>query len=205
MRVLLCCNCCASPTPPLSRCSITPNPFINNQSLNWPQKTLIGSLTGALSFGLLFFSPSSLALNSQSPLSQPQPSSPEYCREEMFEKAPEPATNEGIVEEAWEIVNDSFLDTGRGRWSPKTWLVNLYRSHDNINIYYMFMVYGIGTGRVDTSCLLLFCFLFVFCKIWILDSLLAHVFSHTLFINNYSEIIISLIIDGYGIILYTYV
>ncbi|XP_052181460.1 carboxyl-terminal-processing peptidase 1, chloroplastic isoform X2 [Diospyros lotus] len=120
MRVL-CCNCCASPTPPLSRSSITPNLF-NNHSLNWPQKTLIGSLTGALSFGLLFFSPSSLALNSQSPFSQPQPSSPEYCREEMLEKAPEPATNEGIVEEAWEIVNDSFLDTGRGRWSPKTWL-----------------------------------------------------------------------------------
>lgn len=31
-------------------------------------------------------------------------------------------TNEGIVEEAWQIVNDSFLDTGRHRWSPDSWL-----------------------------------------------------------------------------------
>ncbi|CDP17322.1 unnamed protein product [Coffea canephora] len=32
-------------------------------------------------------------------------------------------TNEGIVEEAWEVVYDSFLDTtNRHRWSPETWL-----------------------------------------------------------------------------------
>lgn len=37
------------------------------------------------------------------------------------ESGPELVTNAGIVEEAWEIVNDSFLGTGRHRWSPQTW------------------------------------------------------------------------------------
>lgn len=32
-------------------------------------------------------------------------------------------TNEEIVEEAWQIVNDSFLETGGHRWSPDSWLV----------------------------------------------------------------------------------
>ncbi|KAK6124112.1 hypothetical protein DH2020_042138 [Rehmannia glutinosa] len=34
----------------------------------------------------------------------------------------EVVTNEEIVEEAWQVVNDSFLDTGRHRWSPDSWL-----------------------------------------------------------------------------------
>lgn len=32
-------------------------------------------------------------------------------------------TNEGIVEEAWEIVNDAFLDARSNTWSPETWQV----------------------------------------------------------------------------------
>ncbi|CAK7350229.1 unnamed protein product [Dovyalis caffra] len=36
-------------------------------------------------------------------------------------ETPQVLTNEGIVEEAWEIVNDSFLDTGRSRRTPQTW------------------------------------------------------------------------------------
>ncbi|KAJ1426199.1 Tail specific protease [Sesbania bispinosa] len=39
----------------------------------------------------------------------------------MVLTAPEVVTNEGLVEEAWQIVNDSFLDTGRHRWSQDTW------------------------------------------------------------------------------------
>ena len=30
------------------------------------------------------------------------------------------------MEEAWEIVNDSFLDAGRHRWSPETWQVWMF-------------------------------------------------------------------------------
>jgi hypothetical protein len=37
--------------------------------------------------------------------------------------APEVVTNEGLVQEAWQIVNDDFLDTGRNRWSQDTWQV----------------------------------------------------------------------------------
>ncbi|KAA8514986.1 hypothetical protein F0562_018227 [Nyssa sinensis] len=106
------------------------NPILyNNPSLKWPQKSLIGALTGAISFGLLISSPSSIALDSPSfqrspPSTELSPN--EYCREEEREErsetAPELVTNDGIVEEAWEIINDSFLDTGRHRWSPETWL-----------------------------------------------------------------------------------
>ena len=91
---------------------------------NWTNKTLIGLLSGALSFGLLTSSPSysSLALESPSQLQL------EYCREqdlvEDLGSESEVVTNEGIVEEAWEIVNESFLDTSRfHRWSPETWQV----------------------------------------------------------------------------------
>jgi carboxyl-terminal processing protease len=62
----------------------------------------------------------------QSPSSSSSSSS-ELCREDervaKAETRPEVVTNEGIVEEAWEIVNESFIDTGRHRWSPQTWLV----------------------------------------------------------------------------------
>ncbi|XP_057463539.1 carboxyl-terminal-processing peptidase 1, chloroplastic isoform X2 [Actinidia eriantha] len=126
MRVLLC-NSPASLSSSPTAFSISKPPSLSTSSaavVNWPQKILIGALTGSLSFGLLLSSPS-LAL--ESPLSLAQPSSStEHCREEeneeRSERAPELVTNEGIVEETWEIVNDSFLDAGRHRWSPDTWL-----------------------------------------------------------------------------------
>ncbi|KAL5839174.1 hypothetical protein ACOSQ3_011876 [Xanthoceras sorbifolium] len=98
---------------------------------NWAKKTLLNVLTGALSFNLLLSSPSSLALESPSvqPLTPAAAASSLYqdCREgddlePEAEKQPETVTNEGIVEEAWQIVNDSFLDTGRHRWTPENWL-----------------------------------------------------------------------------------
>ncbi|KAK1382089.1 Carboxyl-terminal-processing peptidase 1, chloroplastic [Heracleum sosnowskyi] len=54
-------------------------------------------------------------------------SSTEACREEDSEKrdvvnAPELSSNEGVVEQAWEIVNESFLDPSGKRWSPQSWL-----------------------------------------------------------------------------------
>ncbi|KAI8002047.1 hypothetical protein LOK49_LG09G02207 [Camellia lanceoleosa] len=137
MRLLLC-NCSASlPPQPSSLSPPKPSPILlftttttttTTNSLNWPHKTLIGAVTGALSFSLLFSSPSSVALDSSLlTQSQPPPSSADYCRQEdqtkdRYETAPGLLTNEGIVDEAWEIVNDSFIDTGRHRWSPDTWL-----------------------------------------------------------------------------------
>ncbi|XP_030969474.1 carboxyl-terminal-processing peptidase 1, chloroplastic [Quercus lobata] len=97
---------------------------IHNNSISWTKKTIITALSGALSFGLVFSPPCSVALESPTIQSPPSPSS-EYCREDeqvlKAESGPELVTNAGIVEEAWEIVNDSFLDTGRHRWSPQTW------------------------------------------------------------------------------------
>ncbi|PRQ29355.1 putative processing peptidase [Rosa chinensis] len=128
MRVLLVSNTTtlslsSPPSPkPLAPSRLGPN------SIHWAKKALIGALGGALSLGLLVSSPASLAFESSSPSSIPaQPPPPsEYCKEDegdvIAESAPEPvATNEGIVEEAWEIVNDSFLDTGRRSWLPENW------------------------------------------------------------------------------------
>ncbi|KAK7359149.1 hypothetical protein VNO77_01096 [Canavalia gladiata] len=89
----------------------------------WLRNTFLGA---ALSFGLLFSNPSVSAL--QSPPS-PIPtlySSSQTCRDveppqEMLQTPPEVISNEGLVQEAWQIVNDAFLDTGRHRWSPDTW------------------------------------------------------------------------------------
>ncbi|KAG6755036.1 hypothetical protein POTOM_040850 [Populus tomentosa] len=102
---------------------------ILDTSNNWTRKTLLGgAITGVLSINLLLSSPSLLALESPSP-SLLQSQSTEYlCREEETQQdfkveseAPQVVTNEGIVEEAWEIVNDSFLDSGGRRWNPQSW------------------------------------------------------------------------------------
>uniref|UniRef100_A0A803MV64 PDZ domain-containing protein n=1 Tax=Chenopodium quinoa TaxID=63459 RepID=A0A803MV64_CHEQI len=128
-----------SPNPCSTTISITiknggqPKNYTSNylqNSLNWPNNPSIGAAIAgaALSFTLLLSPPLSIAADS--PLSdQSSLSSDSYCREderefgaEMELSAPKLKTNEGIVEEAWEIVNESFLDTGRSRWSPESWL-----------------------------------------------------------------------------------
>ncbi|XP_022720320.1 carboxyl-terminal-processing peptidase 1, chloroplastic-like isoform X3 [Durio zibethinus] len=136
MRILLC-NCNSppsltplSPTPPQK-----PPPSFLPIAAVWAKKTLITALTGALSLTLLVSSPSpSLSLDSPS-FQPPRPpqfenSRPDRCtkeeeqqeqEEDKVELKPEFVTNEEIVQEAWQIVNDSFLDTGRHRWSPKSW------------------------------------------------------------------------------------
>ncbi|XP_048230995.1 carboxyl-terminal-processing peptidase 1, chloroplastic isoform X4 [Ricinus communis] len=133
MNVLL---CNSSATLPLSQSSLSspkapPTKFsfslnLNNHTTTWARKTFLGALTGVLSFNLLLSSPFSLA--SQSPYPQlqlpspPNNSSIEQCQEqEQVEQNQESVTNEGIVEEAWQIVNDSFLDAGRHRWTPQSW------------------------------------------------------------------------------------
>ncbi|CAO2842249.1 unnamed protein product [Amaranthus hypochondriacus] len=97
----------------------------NIHLLNYPQKSILtAAISGVLSLTLLLPSPLSIAIDSP-PLDQP--SLPvEYCQDDGSEIEAETtqvsATNEGIVEEAWEIVNDSFLNTGRTHWSSESWL-----------------------------------------------------------------------------------
>lgn len=119
--------------------------FVNSEkknfsnSLNLVDKTFIGALSGVLSFGLLLHSPSSVALDYSAveffslsadslPSSSLFDSSASCIEDELHEfgsseTVSPPATNEDIVREAWEIVNDSFLDAGRHRWSPEAWKV----------------------------------------------------------------------------------
>ncbi|KAI3442307.1 uncharacterized protein J3R85_001424 [Psidium guajava] len=88
------------------------------------RKIMSTALSGALSFSLLF-SPPSIATESSPARTTKSEPSVEYCREEEKEDgagaAPERVTNEGLVEEAWNIVNESFLGSGRRRWSPEAW------------------------------------------------------------------------------------
>lgn len=126
MRVLTTLSLSSPPSPHTPK-SLIPS-HLGRNSIIWAKKALVGALGGALSVGLLVSSPSSIAIESSPVSVQVQPPSSEYCREDegevIAESGPEPvATNEGIVEEAWEIVNDSFLDTGRPSWSPENWQV----------------------------------------------------------------------------------
>ncbi|KAH7651133.1 C-terminal processing peptidase protein [Dioscorea alata] len=99
-----------------NRIKITGN--INNTS-RCLERLLLRGIAGALSC-VLFASPSALAASS-SPFS-PSPPPSEICREDKVfqEEPPESLTNEGLVEEAWEVVNESFL--GNTSWSPEKWL-----------------------------------------------------------------------------------
>lgn len=98
--------------------------------MGFPQTTFL--LAGALSLGLVITPPSCIALELSTGISssaQLVQSSTEVCKEEESEKrdgvliAPELRSDEGVVEQAWEIVNESFLDPSGKRWSPQSWLV----------------------------------------------------------------------------------
>ncbi|XP_072995732.1 carboxyl-terminal-processing peptidase 1, chloroplastic isoform X1 [Typha latifolia] len=94
------------------------------------QNLLFRALAGALSFSLLFSAPVPFASASEEPIHSP-PS--ELCSEEAagaeeaaatpVGESPHPVTNEELVEEAWEVVYESFLpDAGRRPWSPEMWM-----------------------------------------------------------------------------------
>ncbi|KAF2539854.1 hypothetical protein F2Q68_00020151 [Brassica cretica] len=99
------------------------------------KKSAIGTLAGALTLTLVLSSPiPSVAASIDPYLSMTPPSlsldsSPEDCPNEEGadtevledDVRPQLVTNEGIVEEAWEIVNDAFIDARSNRWSPETW------------------------------------------------------------------------------------
>ncbi|KAL1826643.1 hypothetical protein ACET3Z_005055 [Daucus carota] len=86
-------------------------------------------LAGALSLGLVL-SPPCISLESSamsSSAAQLVESSAEACGDEESVKrdvvnAPELVSNDDVVEQAWEIVNESFLDPSGNRWSPRSWL-----------------------------------------------------------------------------------
>nr|XP_017227536.1 PREDICTED: carboxyl-terminal-processing peptidase 1, chloroplastic isoform X1 [Daucus carota subsp. sativus] len=86
-------------------------------------------LAGALSLGLVL-SPPCISLESSamsSPAAQLVESSAEACGDKESVKrdvvnAPELVSNDDVVEQAWEIVNESFLDPSGNRWSPRSWL-----------------------------------------------------------------------------------
>ncbi|TMW96549.1 hypothetical protein EJD97_007179 [Solanum chilense] len=122
-----------SPSPPLLtsfspiKASIFPkkSSFVSHHE---PLQQLLSTgVSLVLSLGLLVSAPISIAL--ESPPLQSSNSSL-ICREnegeEVYEKDTEVTkvvSNENIVEEAWQIVNDSFLNTSdRRSWSPESWL-----------------------------------------------------------------------------------
>lgn len=92
----------------------------------WPQSIALHALAAALSFGLVL-TPTPPCTAAESTFLQIAPPPAELCQEEddqqTTEIAPQSVTNEGIVQEAWEIVNESFLDAGQHRWSPEKWMV----------------------------------------------------------------------------------
>ncbi|XP_028764726.1 carboxyl-terminal-processing peptidase 1, chloroplastic isoform X2 [Neltuma alba] len=113
------------PPSPAARPRLLCNSRLN--CISWLDRTLVGAFSGVLSFGLLVSSPSAIAFETpslQTSISPPLTSS-EICREfepeDRADTGPEVVTNEGIVEEAWKIVNDSFLDAGGRRWSQESW------------------------------------------------------------------------------------
>lgn len=119
------------PPPLLQKSSSTNRPFevltlspksYNSQKILSVTKALSSTLLSvALSLGFFYGSPlDAISQESYTPQSELN------CREDaefIDDKATgEAVTNEEIVEDAWKIVNESFIDTGRHRWSPDSWL-----------------------------------------------------------------------------------
>ncbi|XP_063943032.1 carboxyl-terminal-processing peptidase 1, chloroplastic isoform X2 [Daucus carota subsp. sativus] len=98
-------------------------------------------LAGALSLGLVL-SPPCISLESSamsSPAAQLVESSAEACGDKESVKrdvvnAPELVSNDDVVEQAWEIVNESFLDPSGNRWSPRSWLFSKMARYDMTGI-----------------------------------------------------------------------
>ncbi|XP_019258490.1 PREDICTED: carboxyl-terminal-processing peptidase 1, chloroplastic isoform X3 [Nicotiana attenuata] len=121
-----------SPSPPPLLTSFAPRKtsiLHKKASLNYAQKPLQQALsTGislVLSLGLLVSAPNSiLALESPSLLeSSNSLNCPENEVKEVYTtEVSKVVSNERIVEEAWQIVNDSFLNTSPRSWSPESWL-----------------------------------------------------------------------------------
>ncbi|CAN6451663.1 unnamed protein product [Victoria cruziana] len=114
--------------PPLA----PPSPPIVNRQ--WHHTLALRCVAGVLSLGV-FNNANSLGLAHEFPATydhqrkrqiEVQWVVAEKCEEQaLAEPAPELATstvsNEKIVDEAWTIVNDSFMNYGRSKWDPERW------------------------------------------------------------------------------------
>uniref|UniRef100_A0A7N0SWL5 Uncharacterized protein n=1 Tax=Kalanchoe fedtschenkoi TaxID=63787 RepID=A0A7N0SWL5_KALFE len=121
------------PTPPKPKFLCKSAPGGDFPTLRCSEKSAIGVLGAALSLSLLISQPSfAVGVADASPVRIPELETGvvEKCAEreteaedESFVKAPGVVSNEGVVEEAWRIVNETFLNAaGRRRWSPEAWL-----------------------------------------------------------------------------------
>uniref|UniRef100_A0A1D1YIU2 C-terminal processing peptidase n=1 Tax=Anthurium amnicola TaxID=1678845 RepID=A0A1D1YIU2_9ARAE len=109
----------------------------SSDSSGWPSwQVVLRAVAGAaISFSLLTsslpLSPDAVAAaaDATAAVQLPPASAPsKHCSGEEEPGAasegrePYVVTNKDIVEEAWEVVNESFLDVGDGGWSPEKWL-----------------------------------------------------------------------------------
>ncbi|KAM3284754.1 carboxyl-terminal-processing peptidase 1, chloroplastic [Capsicum chacoense] len=116
--------------PPIKASLLLPKKSSFNSHHKHLNHVLSNGFSLLLSLGLLVSAPiPTIALALESPSLQSPTSSLEVnCREDEAEEedtevVSKVVSNESIVEEAWQIVNDSFLNTSTRRsWSPESWL-----------------------------------------------------------------------------------
>jgi carboxyl-terminal processing protease len=119
-----------SPSPPPPQLPSPPrkNPNFNPIFPNSLRTILLKSTAAALSFSLVVSAP--IFPSAPASASDNKSASPltEICGEVGREEegtTKSDMTNEALVEEAWEVVNQSFLpDVGTRPWSPEMWLVS---------------------------------------------------------------------------------
>ncbi|XP_078439287.1 peptidase S41 family protein isoform X2 [Wolffia australiana] len=96
--------------------------------LRWPVLEAVrhGVAGAAICFSLItssLGSPPAVMADAVLDSSVPQQCAEQEPRERLFEeRSSTEVTNEEIVEEAWEVVNDSFLDAENRGWSPEKWM-----------------------------------------------------------------------------------
>ncbi|GKB08207.1 carboxyl-terminal-processing peptidase 1, chloroplastic [Tanacetum coccineum] len=109
-------------------CTLPPPPQITIKHHPFKTPPFIQSLTTTALSLTLFFSPlTPFAPPLSLALDNPKTGYPTECREEdklrdEVEKGSEMVSNEEIVNEAWQIVNEGFLGSDTTRWSPELWL-----------------------------------------------------------------------------------
>lgn len=112
--------------PPAPQSRVNPGPVRGPRppmcALPFPDALRAAAAAAAVSFSLL----TGDAVGAVVEAAQPT----EVCRDGVAavveEVRAEAVTNEQLVEEAWEVVNESFLpDAGSRPWSPEMWMVSL--------------------------------------------------------------------------------
>ena len=116
----------APPHPRPNRCpSHKPKPQPFSCALPFPDALRAAAAAAAISLSFLAGNAAGAA-SAAAAMEQP----PEICRGgdggRDAEVKAEAVTNEQLVEEVWEVVNEGFLpDAGNRPWSPELWMVSL--------------------------------------------------------------------------------